>query len=106
MYLTSDSTLTASIQAVLTIISSVYLLVVEYNLPAGYNYWAVLGLDVFFVVMWLIAFALLTSQVAPVFGYDSYTYTSSGYISVGLSGFELTWSATQITAAALGGVQL
>lgn len=80
-------------QAVLTLVSSIYHLVVEFGAPAGYNYWAILGLDIFFVVMWLIAFAILTAQVAPALS-EWGSYYMEDFL------------ATQITAAALGGVQL
>jgi hypothetical protein len=77
----------------MTLVASIYHLVVEFGAPAGYNYWAILGLDIFFVVLWLIAFAILAAQVTLAFdGYSSY------FISEFLT--------TQITAASLGGGQL
>ena len=72
--------------------SSIYHLVVEFGAPAGYNYWAILGLDIFFVVLWLIAFAVLAALVAPYF--DDYYYRESELL------------ATQTAAAGLGGGEL
>jgi hypothetical protein len=80
------------VQAVLTLVVSIYHLIVEFGVPAGYNYWAILGLDIFFVVLWLIAFAILAAQVGLT--YDSYGYFISDFM------------ATQIAAASLGGGQL
>jgi hypothetical protein len=39
-----------------------------------YNYWAILGLDIFAIVFWLISFALLASEVAA---YRIVTYTAN-----------------------------
>jgi hypothetical protein len=82
-------------------LSSVYHLVARFGPPAAYNYWAVLGLDIFFVVMWLCSFALLAARVGGTFAvvgdYYSYSY---------LSDFELVWLATQAAAAGLGGLEL
>lgn len=82
-------------------ITSTYELVALLGPPAAYNYWATLCLDIFNVVMWLSAFALLMSQVAPLFQGTCYY----GYCSY-LSGIAHTWAATQMGAAGLGVVQL
>ncbi|KAL2122766.1 hypothetical protein VTJ04DRAFT_3221 [Mycothermus thermophilus] len=50
---------------VLTFLGTIYHLVYEFGFPIIYNYWAVLGLDIFYVVMWLIAFPLVLDFVAP-----------------------------------------
>jgi hypothetical protein len=76
----------------LTLVSSIYHLVVEFGAPAGYNYWAILGLDIFFVVLWLIAFAVLAAITVP--RADGSYYRISDF-----------W-ATQVTAASLGGGEL
>ncbi len=39
-----------------------------------YNYWAILGLDIFAIVFWIISFSLLASEVAA---YTIVTYNTS-----------------------------
>ena len=51
----------------------VYYLVSTIAVPAMYSYWAVLGLDIFATVFWLISFALLASEVAQ---YQIVTYNA------------------------------
>ncbi len=82
-------------------ITSTYELIAYYGPPAAYNYWATLGLDVFNVIMWLSSFALLTSQVAPAFKTECYYGRCYK-----LTGVSLVIAATQMAAAALGGVEL
>jgi hypothetical protein len=89
--------------AVMTMLSSIYHLIAQFGVPAAHNYWVILGLDVFFVVMWLCSFALLAARVAPLFSYAS-SYSSSSYY-YGLTDFELAWLGAQAGAAALGGVE-
>ncbi|KAH7029935.1 uncharacterized protein B0I36DRAFT_364402 [Microdochium trichocladiopsis] len=60
-----------------TIICVVYYIVAEYALPAAYNYWAYLALDIFLVVFWLISFALVAVPVA-YFGTAAYSLSSYG----------------------------
>lgn len=60
--------------ALATMIIVVYYLVSTIAVPAMYNYWAVLGLDIFACVFWIISFSLLASEVAQ---YQIVTYTSS-----------------------------
>ncbi|GAB1311057.1 MARVEL domain-containing protein [Madurella fahalii] len=104
--------------AIMTLISSIYHLVAKYGAPYIYNYWAVLGLDIFFIVMWLSAFALQASRVAPLFAYLSPSYSSydssyiSGYDSSYDTGYYYTytvygisWLGAQAGASALGGIQ-
>jgi hypothetical protein len=45
-------------------ISVVYILVAELAAPAAYNYWAILGLDIFNIVFWIISMSLLASEIA------------------------------------------
>jgi hypothetical protein len=51
--------------------------------PVLYNYWAVLGLDIFAIVFWLISFSLLASEVAAyqivTYSTDSCAYYYDGY---------------------------
>lgn len=91
----------------MNIVDSVYHLVAHYGAPAIYNYWAVLGLDIFFVVMWLCAFALQAARVAPLFNLVNEAESAyGGYYNVGLTPTQAAWLDTQAAAAGLGGVQL
>lgn len=80
----------------------------HYAKPSFYNYWAVMALDIFHVVFWLVAFAVLASQVSTLYSYlgmsggrGSYYYSSSYYTT---SAVEEAWLACQAAAAAVGGV--
>lgn len=93
----------------MTLISSIYLLVAKYGATYIYNYWAILGLDIFFIVMWLSAFALQASRVAPYFAYVATTTVSSSYYygySESYTTYEVSWLGAQAAAAALGGIEL
>jgi hypothetical protein len=57
-------------------IITVYYIVASTGAPVLYNYWAILGLDIFAIIFWLISFALLASEIAPYFG-SYYNNTSS-----------------------------
>lgn len=88
-------------------LTSIYQIVAHYGPQAAYNYWAILGLDIFNLVMWLTAFALLASEVAPYLSAGSTTCNYLGRCTkTALTGERLTLAATQMTAAALGGVEL
>jgi hypothetical protein len=90
----------------------VYIIVAGLVFPTAYNYWAVLALDIFAVLFWLISFPLLASRVAregksgsvsgantdcywgPCFvllkrGTDFYTYRNSMAAASGLGALEL-----------------
>lgn len=89
------------------IVTSVYQLIAHYGPPAAYNYWAILGLDIFNIIMWLCSFALLASEVAPYFNAGSYSCNVYGRCTrTGLTGVYLTIAATQMAAAGLGGGEL
>ncbi|KAI6082851.1 hypothetical protein F4821DRAFT_246132 [Hypoxylon rubiginosum] len=55
--------------SIVTLITSIYCLVAHYGPPKAYNYWAILALDIFLVIFWLISFAILAAQVASAFAY-------------------------------------
>lgn len=101
--------------------------------PKTYNYWAVLALDIFLTIFWLISFALLAWQAAWYFAagawfysydddyydYDSYyddiysddydydfNKRGDGIEKRDISGFALTYGAILGAAAGLGGLQL
>jgi len=50
-----------------------YILASEMLVTGLYNYWAILGLDIFAMIFWLISFALLASEVAA-FSIIDYCY--------------------------------
>ncbi|KAJ4385156.1 hypothetical protein N0V85_008184 [Neurospora sp. IMI 360204] len=51
--------------AIITLLPSTYHLVCRFSTtgPKAYNYWAVLALDILFLVLWLASFALLASKI-------------------------------------------
>ncbi|KAI0095837.1 hypothetical protein GGR51DRAFT_62657 [Nemania sp. FL0031] len=80
--------------SIVTLITSIYILIAHFGPPRAYNYWAILGLDIFHVLFWLISFALIASQAAILFAYSNYYdgyYFESGFTILG-----------SITAAAAG----
>lgn len=58
-------------------IIAIYGIVVHFHASAwkGYNYWAVLALDVFGVIFWIISFALIAAEVGP-FASSAFEYTN------------------------------
>jgi len=73
-----------------TIIITLYVLLSTLVWPIAYNYWAVLGLDAFGTLIWLVSFALLASEVNSTKTlFDDYGYGSglgsSSYSSSGSS---------------------
>lgn len=88
----------------MTVISSVYHLVAHFGPPSVYNYWAILGLDILFVILWLCSFALLAARVSAAYSVanDYYRYYRYG----GLTTTESAWLATQAAASGLGGLEL
>jgi hypothetical protein len=58
-------------------IITVYIIVAQTGAPIIYNYWAILGLDIFAIVFWIISFSLLGSEVAS---YQIVTYSSNDCI--------------------------
>ena len=43
----------------------IYGIVAHFGPTSLYNYWAVLALDIFLVIFWLISFALLAFSASP-----------------------------------------
>ncbi|KAI0383647.1 hypothetical protein F5Y04DRAFT_29449 [Hypomontagnella monticulosa] len=93
--------------SIATLITSIYCLVAHFGPPKAYNYWAILGLDIFLVIFWLISFAILAAQIAAVFAYyDSYSsYYSSYYDFSAYDTAVTTYGACLAAAAGLGGVE-
>ncbi|KAK4181697.1 hypothetical protein QBC36DRAFT_158051, partial [Triangularia setosa] len=82
--------------AIMTIISTVYHLIAWFGVPEAYNYWAILGLDIVLVVMWLAAFAVVAAHIAPWMDYyGPYLYLTSTY--------EQAWWTGLAAASGMGG---
>ncbi|KAI0839321.1 hypothetical protein F5Y06DRAFT_32347 [Hypoxylon sp. FL0890] len=93
--------------AIATLITSIYCLVAHFGPPKAYNYWAILGLDIFLVIFWLISFAILAAQVATAFVYyESYSdYYDDYYDMSDYDTAVTTYAACLAAAAGLGGVE-
>lgn len=89
------------IQSIATMGITIYSIVVEFSRDAwkGYNYWAVLALDIFLLIFWLVSFALTAAEAAVVgdevfcTAYDCFTMTD-------------VYIACLAAVAGLGGVEL
>ncbi|KAJ4295907.1 hypothetical protein N0V88_004609 [Collariella sp. IMI 366227] len=96
--------------AVMCLVATLYIVLAHHTIPQTYNYWAVLGLDMLFVVLWLCAFALQASRVALLYeetndlGY-TYNYRTGKYTTAKKSTALSAFLGTQAGSAALGGVQ-
>ncbi|KAI1445885.1 hypothetical protein F5Y02DRAFT_417494 [Annulohypoxylon stygium] len=93
--------------SIATIITSIYCLVADFGPPKAFNYWAILGLDIFLVIFWLISFALLAAQVAAGFAYwHEYSDYYDDYYDV--SSYDTAYKVyggCLAAAAGLGGVE-
>jgi hypothetical protein len=95
-------------------IIAVYVLVASTAAPVMYNYWAILGLDIFAIVFWIISFSLLGSEVAahPIVNYsvDDCLYSYLCYYKRNIDGYttkELyTYRNSMAAASGLGGLEL
>jgi hypothetical protein len=100
------------------VIIAIYVIVASTGAPVMYNYWAILGLDIFAIVFWIISFSLLASEVAA---YKIVTYTSyTGYECLyfpSLCGYKrslgkrattsvYTYRNSMAAASGLGGLEL
>lgn len=97
------------------------MIIVVYNgvsalvLPVAYNYWAILGLDIFAVVFWVISFPLLASEVGDytvvtddcVYEFDGYCYKKR-WLSLEKRDTTnpTTYRNAMAAAAGLGGLEL
>ncbi|KAI0126866.1 hypothetical protein BJ170DRAFT_421668 [Xylariales sp. AK1849] len=91
--------------AIATVIYCIYCIVAEFGAPALYNYWAILALDIFLVIFWLISFALLAAQVAPYMGGYSYCDYWGDCYTESLSDAQMTYAACLAAAAGIGGLE-
>ncbi len=87
----------------MTWITSIYHIVAEFSAPQIYNYWAVLSLDIFMVIMWLCSFALLASAVAIWASFVD-TYYVGFYLYE--DGYSKAWIGALAGAAAIGAIEL
>lgn len=78
----------------------------ELGAPRIYNYWAVLALDIFMAIFWLISFALLASQVAPLFKTYRYCDEYGDCRNYHLEGSSLVVAAVYAATAGIGGLEL
>ncbi|KAI0853523.1 hypothetical protein F5Y00DRAFT_224876 [Daldinia vernicosa] len=93
--------------SIATIITSIYCLVAHFGPAKAYNYWAILGLDIFLVIFWLISFAILAAQIASAFAYY-YSYSDYYDDYYDLSDYDTavnTYGGCLAAAAGLGGVE-
>jgi hypothetical protein len=97
------------LQALATIIALIYVLVATHSQPIIYQYWAILGLEIFCLIFWLISFALLASEVAFAAAYDcggSYFDAYGDYIVVTCSSTTLGIIGLFGVCAGVGGIEL
>ncbi|KAK6214127.1 hypothetical protein LQW54_004729 [Pestalotiopsis sp. IQ-011] len=85
--------------AVATLITTIYHIVAHFGAPHSYNYWAVLSLDIFLLIFWLISFALLATEISVLS--DGF-YCNGGYDICSVSE---TYSACVAAAAGVGGLE-
>ncbi|APA10456.1 hypothetical protein SS1G_07042 [Sclerotinia sclerotiorum 1980 UF-70] len=106
--------------SVISIVICVYVIVANTGAPAIYNYWAVLGLDIIAVILWVVSFPVLASQIATAVTYYDYDDYSCGYYYYYSCSYkhkrglgvekraETTWETYKgimIATAALAGIQ-
>jgi hypothetical protein len=61
--------LTITSQSLATIIIVIYMIVAEHGALVIYNYWAFIGLEIFAIVFWLIAFAVIAADIVTIINY-------------------------------------
>jgi len=60
--------------AIATMIITVYYIVAVTAVPTAYNYWAILSLDAFAIIFWIISMSILAWEVAAYsWAYDNYS---------------------------------
>ncbi|KAI9674522.1 MAG: hypothetical protein M1817_001860 [Caeruleum heppii] len=95
------------ITCILTFIVLAYITFSALFLPKLYNMWAALALEIFMVIMWLVAFAVLASQSADMVflsSYDFYYYYKKRDLAArSLPGYR-PWD-TGAAGAGLGGLE-
>jgi len=114
-YLSFDGIDLTLFTAIATMIIAVYIIVASTAAPIIYNYWAILGLDIFAIVFWLISFSLLASEVAAyqIVNYSSndciYSYAGVCYYKRSLAARSTTnvytYRNAMAAASGLGGLE-
>lgn len=100
-FLFSSRILTES-QSVATIIVTTWLLITHFSSPKFYNYWAVLVMDIFCVIFWLVALALVADRAALLL--RSITRYCDTWIAC--TDLDYAVSSSMAASAGLGGLQL
>lgn len=90
------------LQVIVTFIGVGYIIVSSLALRSAYNIWAVLGIDIFLTVMWLISFAIMGAMSSSFYIVRSTTYYS--FFKRSEPGY-IPWE-TGAAAAGLGGLEL
>ncbi|KAF7948934.1 hypothetical protein EAE96_008114 [Botrytis aclada] len=103
--------------AAISIVICVYVIVASTGAPTLYNYWAILGLDIIAVILWVVSFPILASQIANAITvedscssyYYGYCYYYKHKRGLGLQRrAETTWEtykSVMIATSALGGLE-
>ncbi|TGO30442.1 hypothetical protein BPAE_0005g00360 [Botrytis paeoniae] len=101
--------------AAISIVICVYVIVASTGAPVLYNYWAILGLDIIAVILWVVSFPILASQIANAITVEDtctsyyYCYYYKRKRGLGLEKrAETTWETyknVMIATSALGGLE-
>lgn len=86
-------------------IISVYIIVAEMTFPAMYNYWAILGLDIYAIIVWLSAASLGADALSGSILGDQFSTGAVPYTG-GSNTFTSFPTATSSTTAATGFISL
>jgi hypothetical protein len=114
-FILSDSNHTDRLQALATMIIAVYNIVASTGLKAAYNYWAILGLDIFAIIFWVISFPYEAWTTAAATYWYEYVTSCYGYYCEEKRGLPLvsrdttdlyTYRNSMAAAAGLGGLEL
>ncbi|KAI9819022.1 MAG: hypothetical protein M1832_004064 [Thelocarpon impressellum] len=86
-----------------TLIIVTWLLVSLLAVPAAYNMWAQLAVEIFLTLMWLVSFAVLANYTASFYIISSSTYYYGSFFKRSEPGY-IPWE-TGAAAAGLGGLE-
>ncbi|KAH6619769.1 hypothetical protein B0J18DRAFT_434951 [Chaetomium sp. MPI-SDFR-AT-0129] len=86
---------------IMTMLTSIYHFAAELGVPAVYNYWVIMGLDIIYVVLWFIASSLLVARVGPAGYYCTSTFSCSTHLTADT----FFWRQTQQAAAGLSATE-
>ncbi|TVY26126.1 hypothetical protein LHYA1_G003982 [Lachnellula hyalina] len=78
-FIAFDSACLTLFTAIATIIIAVYSLVSSTVLKTAYNYWAIVALDIFAIIFWIISFSYLASTTAAASNWYGSSYTCDDY---------------------------